>query len=171
MLSRFFPKEFHNSVFEINYEALFEKGFRGLIFDIDNTLAAFDIPHPPKKVVALVKSLQKIGFRLCLLSNNSAQRVKGFNNSLGLPAIHKAGKPQKRGLRKALSLLKLTKERTAIIGDQLFTDVWGGNRTGIYTILVNPLAKRDEWTVKLKRAPEKLVKNIYFKRYHNTGGN
>ena len=171
-LNRFFPREHYNSVFEIDYETLYAKGFRGLIFDIDNTLAAFDIPDPPAEVVELINHLKQIGFGVCLLSNNNEQRVVAFNNPLELPAIHKAGKPKKRGILKAVSLLNLPKEQTAIIGDQLFTDIWGGNRCGVHTILVDPLATRDEWTVKLKRKPEKIVKNIYMKRYFNqTGGN
>ena len=172
ILSRFFPREFYNSVYEIDYETLYANGFRGLIFDIDNTLAAFDVPDPPNEVVELISRLKQLGFGVCLLSNNSEKRVVGFNNPLELPAIHKAGKPRRRGLRKAIELLKLPKEQTAIIGDQLFTDIWGGNRMNIHTILVNPLATRDEWTVKLKRKPEKIVKKIYMKKYHNQiGGN
>jgi len=163
MFSRFYPKEYYNSVYEINYETLYEKGFRGLIFDIDNTLAVFDEALPSQKVIALFEKLQQMGFKLCLFSNNNKTRVSGFNQPLGLPAIHKAGKPKKKGIRKALHLLNLPCEQAVIIGDQMFTDVWGGNRSNVYTILVEPIAKRDEWTVKLKRAPEKFIKNKYLK--------
>ena len=170
-LNRFFPREYYKSVYDVDYEALLTKGFRGLLFDIDNTLAAFDIPEPPESVIMLLNKLKKMGFAVCLFSNNNAARVEGFNKTLALPAVHKAGKPKKRGIEKALRLLSLPKQQVAIIGDQLFTDVWGGNRSGVHTILVDPLAARDEWTVKLKRKPEKILKNIYFKRQQKTGGN
>jgi len=168
MISRFWPKEHYSSVYEIDYGGLWEKGFRGLIFDIDNTLAVFDVPLPPDEVLSLFERLKGLGFKLCLFSNNSEARVKGFNEPLGLPAIHKAGKPKKKGIGKALALLDLPKEQAVIIGDQLFTDIWGGNRSGVYTVLVEPLAKRDEWTVKLKRAPEKFVKRMYLKHKNKT---
>jgi len=166
MLKRFFPREFYNSVFEIDYGLLMKKGFCGLVFDIDNTLAAFDIAEPPDNVLELFENLKAMGFKLCLLSNNSEQRVVGFNRKLNLHAIHKAGKPKRRGIYRALELIGLKKEQVVLIGDQMFTDVWGGNRSGVYTILVNPLASRDEWTVKLKRKPEKIVKSIFLKKYN-----
>jgi len=163
MFNRFYPKEHYLSVYDIDYESLWARGFRGLVFDIDNTLAVFDEPLPSNEILKLLKKLQSMGFKPCLFSNNSKARVKAFNKPLALPAIHKAGKPQKKGFRKALSLLKMPRKKAVVIGDQLFTDVWGGNRCGIHTILVEPIAKRDEWTVKLKRALEKFVKNRYIK--------
>jgi len=164
MLKRFFPDAFYSSIFDIPFDALQEAGVCGLIVDIDNTLATFDVPDPPEQVVQLLADLRDAGFRVCLFSNNSEKRVTRFNAHLGLPAIYKAGKPKKRGIRRALGLLDTEAEQTALIGDQLFTDIWGANRCGIKSILVEPIAKRDEWTVKLKRKPEQWVMRAYRKR-------
>jgi hypothetical protein len=165
ILKRFIPKEHYPSIYEIDYEALYSKGFRGLIFDIDNTVAPCDVPKPPKKAVKLLKRLSGMGFSLCLLSNNSKKRVGIFNKGLCLPSVHRAGKPGKKGIGQAVMLCGVKAGQAVLIGDQLFTDVWGGNRCGVYTVLVDPVADRDEWTVWLKRKPEAVLK--YFLRKKN----
>ena len=153
-----------DSVRHIDYDRLWRQGVRGLIFDIDNTLVTFDIPHPPQWVVDFLSALAAKGFGICLLSNNSQARVRGFCTQLKYPHIWRAGKPKLKGIRRAAMLLGLDKSQIAIIGDQIFTDCFCGNRLGIYTILSKPIAKRDEWTVKLKRWPEKLVLKAYERR-------
>ena len=164
MLERFFPDAFYPSIFDVPFKRLYDEGIRGLIIDIDNTLATYDVPEPPTAVVKLLQELLAMGFRVCLFSNNSRARVERFNADLGLPAVFKAGKPKKRGVQKALSMLSLSAEQAALIGDQLFTDVWGGNRCGLKTILLEPIARRDEWTVRLKRPPEQIVLRAYKRR-------
>jgi len=164
MLERFFPDAMYRSIFDVPFDKLLANGVRGLIIDIDNTLATYDVPDPPDTVVQLLDDLRTRGFRICLFSNNSEKRVARFCQNLGLPAIHKAGKPRKRGVKRALSILDVPKEQVALIGDQLFTDVWCGRRCGIYAILVEPIAKRDEWTVRLKRKPEQLIMRAYKRR-------
>jgi len=164
MLERFFPDEYYPSIREVPFDALHARGIRGLIIDIDNTLAPYDVPEPPEAVTRLLRSLEAKGFRICLFSNNGKTRVERFNASLGLLAVYKAGKPKKRGIRKAMSMLTLSAAETALIGDQLFTDIWGGNRCGLRTILLEPIAQRDEWTVRLKRPPEQFVLRAYKRR-------
>ena len=164
MLERFFPKAYYASISKVPFDALWAEGIRGLIIDIDNTLATFDVPDPPKEIVRLLDDLREQGFRVCLFSNNKKARVERFNAELGLPAIHKAGKPKKRGVKRALAMLDVSRDQAALIGDQLFTDVWCGNRCGVKSILVEPIAKRDEWTVRLKRKPEQLVFRAYRKK-------
>ena len=164
MLKRFFPDAYYDSVFSVPFDMLWAEGIRGLIIDIDNTLATFDVPDPPEAVVQLLQDLCGKGFQVCLFSNNKKERVERFNANLKLNAIHKAGKPKKRGVRQALAMLGVPREQVALIGDQLFTDVWCGNRNGLKSILVEPIAKRDEWTVMLKRKPEQIVMRAYRKR-------
>jgi len=159
-----FPKESAESVLDIDYARLWHMGIRGLIFDIDNTLVTFDVPEPTAQVITLLEGLIHQGFGVCLLSNNSEARVKGFCKNLDYPHIWKARKPGKAGIMRALEHLKLDRNQVAIIGDQVFTDCLGGNRLGIHTILTTPIAKRDEWTVKLKRLPEKLVLRAYTRK-------
>ena len=159
-----FPKEAAASVYDIDYDKLWQAGIRGLIFDIDNTLVTFDIPTPPAEIVDLLHGLKRKGFGICLLSNNCEERVKGFSQNLGYHHIWKAKKPGLTGISRAMEHLGLAAEQVAIVGDQIFTDCLVGNRLGIHTILTTPIAKRDEWTVKLKRLPEKFVLRAYEQR-------
>ncbi len=161
MLKRFYPTHYFESVKHIEYDKLLEKGRTALIFDLDNTLAPFDIVEPDDNIIKFIKELQDKGFKVCLVSNNKGKRVEIFNQKLGLPMVSKAGKPKLGGITRAINLLDAKKEECVMIGDQMFTDVWVGNRLGIVSILVKPIANRDEFTVKLKRGMEKQV----FKRY------
>jgi len=163
MLKRFFPKAYVDSVFAVDYKALYQQGYRAVIFDIDNTLAPYHVRHPSAKTTGLLKRLVRLGFGVCLLSNNKEARVAEFNKSLNLAAVHRAGKPGVKGVSRALEELSSTPETTVLIGDQLFTDIWCGNRKGLLTILVKPISNRDEWTVRPKRGLERLVLKSYLK--------
>lgn len=167
MLECFFPKKYYNSVYDISLKELHSKNIKGIIFDIDNTLAPFDIKYPDKKTQLFFKTLKQEGFKLSLVSNNKETRVKLFNTKLKVPCVAKAGKPRLRGIKKAMHLMKTDITSTAFVGDQAFTDMWAGNRIGMYTILIKPICERDEWTVKLKRILEKQVLKIYFRRKEN----
>ena len=163
-LEKFFPKLYYNSVYEIDFESLKRKNIKGIIFDIDNTLAPFDIKYPDEKVKNFLKKLMEDGFKVSLVSNNKGNRVQIFNEELKLPAVSKAGKPRLGGLIKAMNLMGTDIETTAFVGDQIYTDVWAGNRMGVHSILVKPICERDEWTVRLKRGLEKPILKIYFKK-------
>ena len=164
-----FPKQSADSVHDIDYDKLWHDGIRGLIFDIDNTLVTFDIPEPTEQIIVLLARLTQKGFGICLLSNNGEARVKGFCRNIDYPHIWRAKKPGLKGISRAMAHLGLEKHQVAIIGDQIFTDSFVGNRFGIHTILTAPIAKRDEWTVKLKRLPEKLVLRAYARRERKNG--
>ena len=158
----FAPDFFYDSVYDVNYEMLRELGIRGLIFDIDNTLAAFDEALPPEETVQLIARLQTMGFSLCLLTNNSEGRLRQFNQDLGLPGFAGALKPLPFGVRKAAGAMGTSLEETAIIGDQLFSDVWAGRNCGIRAIMVSPISQRDFWFVKIKRLIEKRMLRGFF---------
>lgn len=164
MLECFFPKKYYKSIYDISITDLHKKNIKGIIFDIDNTLAPYDIKYPDTKTKEFLKKLKAEGFKISLVSNNKGDRVQIFNSKLKLPAVSKAGKPRLRGLIKAMNLMETDIKATAFVGDQAFTDMWAGNRMGVYTILVNPISNRDEWTVRLKRGLEKQVLKIYFRR-------
>ena len=167
MLKRFYPDYYITSIFEIDTEDLREKGIKALIFDIDNTLVPYDVELPTKEIIKYFKELQDKGFKICLFSNNNKERVIRFNTGLKLIAIHKANKPLKRKFKVAMKLLGTNENSTAIVGDQIFTDVYGGNRTGITTVLVKPVSDKDEWITKVKRGIERRLINAYEKSRNN----
>jgi HAD superfamily phosphatase (TIGR01668 family) len=162
MFNNLFPDEYYDSVYEIPYKDLKAKGIKAVIFDIDNTLAEHNFVRPPEKTVNLLRRLEKMGFKVCLLTNNSKRSLARFNKTLKLPA-YTGLKPFAGKARKAMKALGSSSEETAIIGDQVFTDVWCGKKIKAKSILVKPLSKRDALTVKLKRGFEKLVISQYEK--------
>ncbi len=164
ILERFFPDIYVKSVYELPLAELKARGIRGLVFDIDNTVAPFDLAEPENDLIELFLFLKKQGFRLCILSNNNKERVQLFNKNLKTLAVHKAGKPGVRKLRQALKKLKLSAKNTAMVGDQVFTDMWCGHRAGLTCILTAPICNRDQLVTKVKRGLEKQVLKVYFKR-------
>lgn len=160
MFRIFYPKERAASAYDIPYEALRKKGIRGVIFDIDNTLVPHDAPAE-KKTVELFERLHRLGCATCLLSNNKEKRVAEFAGQVDSPYIFKAGKPKTGGYEKAMELMGTDRTSTLFVGDQLFTDVFGANRAGIASVLVNPINPREEIQIVLKRYPERLVLWFY----------
>lgn len=166
MKNRFIPDLYLNTVYELDIGKLKTHGIKAIIVDIDNTLVSWDTKEPDEKVNELVRKLTSEGFKICILSNNTRKRVEEFNKCLKLPAIHKAVKPSKASFRRAMSLMGSEAGNTAVIGDQLFTDVLGGNRLGLFTVLVPPISDKEfVWTRfvrKLERfilKRKKLIKN------------
>ena len=162
MFEIFYPDHMITSAYSIPYEKLYERGIRALIFDIDNTLTEHGKPAT-ERTIELMDRLKKIGFRICLLSNNKEARVKMFNEKIQVDYIYKAGKPKCSGYEQAMKKMGTTKKNTVFIGDQLFTDVWGAKRTGIETYLVEPIDKQEEIQIVLKRYLEKPILYCYKK--------
>ena len=162
MFRTFYPDEYVDSTYGIDYEALYEEGFRGIIFDVDNTLVEHGA-DADERAIQLFLRLKAIGFDCCLLSNNKEPRVKRFNQQIGTNYIHKASKPKRIGYQNAMKKMNTTKETTLFIGDQLFTDVWGAKRVGIRNILVEPIGKKEEIQIVLKRYLERIVLYFYKK--------
>lgn len=160
MIERFYPDERIASSYVIPYEQLFEEGWRGLIYDIDNTLVPHNAPADDR-AVKLFERLRSIGFKTCLLSNNRDARVRPFARLLRTQYICMAWKPAKRGYYKAMESMGTTLANTIFIGDQLFTDVWGAKRIGMRNILVNPINPKEEFQIVLKRRLEKIVLDRY----------
>ena len=156
------PDYYFDSVFDIPYENLWQQNIRGLIFDVDNTLTAFDEKKPSPETTELLQKLQDMGFKLCLLTNNTNKRLAGFNQELALLGYANALKPFTSGIKKAMSEMKVIPAQTAIIGDQLLTDVWAGKNAGIATILVKPITQRDFLFVRIKRLIENRMLRKFF---------
>lgn len=161
MFRTFFPDEYLDSTYVIDFEKLYAQGYRGLIFDIDNTLVPHGAPADERAKDLFIR-LQKIGFQCCLLSNNRYERVSSFNKDVQVHFIEDAHKPYRKNYRRAMELMGTDLKTTAFIGDQLFTDVYGAKRTGMHNILVKPIHPKEEIQIVLKRKLEKIV--LYFYR-------
>ncbi|MDW7677954.1 MAG: YqeG family HAD IIIA-type phosphatase [Bacillota bacterium] len=142
---------------DIPLQQLKHKGIKGLLIDIDNTLVAWDAPEPAEPIRRWVRNAHRMGFQVVLVSNNKTGRVKTVSDFLNVHGMAGAKKPTTGVLKKAMRLMKLTRPETAIIGDQIFTDVLGGNRLGITTILVTPMKSREFWWTSLVRPVERRV--------------
>lgn len=162
MFKMFFPDEYLESTYKINFEELYRKGYRGIIFDIDNTLVPHGAPSDEKSE-KLFENLKQIGFQCCLLSNNQYQRVSSFNEKIQVHFIENAHKPSRKNYLKAMELMGTSLENTLFVGDQLFTDVYGAKRVGIHNILVKPIHPKEEIQIVLKRKLEKIVLFFYAK--------
>lgn len=161
MFDMFFPDRYVASAYVIDYENLYKEGFKGLIFDIDNTLVPHGAPAD-KRAVELFERLKRIGFKCCLISNNQEPRVKMFNERIQVDYVYNAHKPSVRNYKKAMEIMGTGTGDTLFIGDQLFTDVWGAKRAGIQSILVKPIHPKEEVQIVLKRYLERIV--LYFYR-------
>jgi HAD superfamily phosphatase (TIGR01668 family) len=160
MLERFYPDEYRASAYVIDYEKMYQRGYRGILFDIDNTLVPHDAPVDERSI-KLFERLESIGFSCCFISNNGKSRVKSFNEKIGNPYIHHAKKPSSAGFQKGMMLMGTTPQNTFLVGDQLFTDVWGASNARIYCILVKPINPKEKWSIVLKRVLEKVVLFFY----------
>ena len=155
-MALFFPGEYLDSTYVIDFDKLYNDGYRAVIFDVDNTL----VPHgepADERAKELFAHLKELGFSCMLLSNNKEPRVKSFNDVVQVNYIYKANKPFPANYRKAMEILGSNTENTLFVGDQIFTDVMGGNIAGIRTILVKPIHPKEEIQIVIKRIPEKVV--------------
>lgn len=160
MLKRFFPDNETDNAYDIDYEELYRQGYRGIIFDIDNTLVPHGAPADDR-AVSLFAGLREIGYQTCALSNNKEPRVKSFCDAVGSRYIFKAGKPGRAGYEKAMERMGTSAQNTVFVGDQLFTDVWGAKKAGIMTYLVRPIHPKEEIQIVLKRKLERIVLFFY----------
>ena len=151
MLERFYPGEYVDSTYEIDFDRLYEDGYRGVIFDIDNTLVPHGAPAD-ERACALFAHLKELGYHCMLLSNNKEPRVKMFNDAVQVSYIYKAGKPNPANYRKAMEQMGTDEKNTLL---------WGANRAGIRTILVKPIDPKEEIQIVLKRYLEKIVLFFY----------
>jgi HAD superfamily phosphatase (TIGR01668 family) len=159
----FIPSVFYDSFFDIDFKDLKEKGIRYIISDLDNTLIPYDIDTPTPNVIDKLKELETLGFQVILLSNNKPIRINTFMKGLSIKGYANARKPLLIGINKAMKSLGYPKlDEVVLIGDQLMTDIWGANRLGVYSILVNPIKRKTEkWYTKMNRKiEEKMIEKI-----------
>ncbi|MBR1389983.1 MAG: YqeG family HAD IIIA-type phosphatase [Lachnospiraceae bacterium] len=163
MLERFYPGEYLDSTYGIDFDRLYREGYRGIIFDIDNTLVPHGAPAD-ERAQKLFGHLKALGYSCMLLSNNKEPRVKMFNDKVQVSYIYKAGKPSVQNYVKAMEQMGTDTSNTLFVGDQIFTDVYGANRAGIRTILVKPIHPKEEIQIVLKRYLEKIVLFFYHRK-------
>ena len=146
------------SILDIENDFFEKEGIEYLLIDIDNTLVADNAPDADERAVSFLKSLQEKGISFYLVSNNTEERVKSFNRDLDYPYIFRARKPFSKKIRAVMKEMGAKKENTALIGDQIFTDLLASKNSGIRMILVSPINTKIENTFfKVKRFLEKLV--------------
>jgi len=166
MLHIFYPDEYLESTYRIPFDELYRKGYRGVLFDIDNTLVPHDAPADDR-AKALFARLKELGFKTCLISNNKVPRVKMFNEEIGTKYVFNAHKPSTKNYCRAMAMMGTGRKNTIFVGDQLFTDVYGANRAGIRSILVKPIHPKEEIQIVLKRYLERIVLKEYLKNRQN----
>lgn len=158
-----YPKEYLNSVKDIDLNLLKKNNIKGLILDVDNTLISLD-KKMPAGVADWAKNLKNEGIKICILSNsNKINKVESVAKILEVPYIFFGKKPLKSGFLRAKKLLKLDNENIAVVGDQIFTDILGANRCKMYSILVKPIEEKDYFITRVKRPLEKFIIRRYEK--------
>lgn len=158
-----YPKANFNNVREIDIKFLQKNNIKALILDVDNTLIDYDKNLEPE-TIKWAEKLRKQGIKLYILSNtNKKEKVKTVAEKLNIEYEYFAKKPLKSGFKKVQEKLQEQPENIGVVGDQIFTDVVGGNRCKMFTILVEPIAEKDIWITRLKRPIENAIKKKYMK--------
>lgn len=164
LLKFFVPANYYTSVDLIRPEDLLKKGIKGVLTDLDNTLVCWNDPETNQKVIDWFKRMHDAGIKTVIISNNSEKRVHEFAEPMAVDYVHKARKPLASGFKKGISKMQLQNDQVAIIGDQLLTDVLGGNLLGIHTILVDPLDSKEFAVTKFNRNIEKKIIKYLFRK-------
>ncbi|RSL34451.1 YqeG family HAD IIIA-type phosphatase [Salibacterium salarium] len=159
MFKYFVPNEYLPSVYDLNLEDLTKRNIKGIITDLDNTLVEWDRPEATPELLDWMYFVKQQGFLVTIVSNNNKERVSTFSEPTGIKFIHSAKKPMGKAFRKACKNMGLKKSEVVVMGDQVLTDVVGGNRAGFYTVLVVPVGKGDGFFTKLNRKVERRVLN------------
>lgn len=161
------PDMFFDDIYQITPEYLTSLGIKGLILDIDNTLVTYDDPIPTPKVSQWFENMRKSGISIAFVSNNNHERVKIFNESLGYFGTGKSGKPFGRNIRRAMAHMGTNEKNTALIGDQLFTDIMAGKCAKLAkSFLVLPIKDKLTPFFRFKRMLEKP----YIRKYKKLNG-
>jgi len=157
MLKKLKPKLYVDSIYHIDFEKLKRKGINGIIIDLDNTITEWDNPRLSDQTCDWFAKMKHSGLKACIASNNSHDRVVKAVEKLGIPYVAKANKPRRGAFRKAMEIMKTKPEQTAVVGDQIFTDILGGNRLNLFTILVVPINTKEFIGTRLVRILERKV--------------
>lgn len=158
-MEQYIPDVYQKSIYTINYEKLKDRGIKCLLFDLDNTISPVGIKTPSAKTKDLFQELKKMNFKIIIFSNSGPKRLEPFKEELQVEVHPHSMKPLKKNFIKIMNKHNLKDSETAIIGDQFLTDIIGGNKVGITTILVNPIGLKDFFFTKINRLREKRIIN------------
>lgn len=159
------PDLYSNSLAEVDLEALYNRGIRFILLDLDNTILPWRDYTIPTESAEWVKKALDLGMKVCIASNTrNPRRMYAVSEKLGVPCLDKIAKPRRTGLRAAIRMMGGTLEQSVIIGDQIFTDIVGGNRLRIMTILVRPMHPREFIGTKISRLFEKPILALLARR-------
>ena len=163
MFKKFYPSMTVENVFQLDENFYISNGIKGVIFDIDNTLVTSDVLKPTDEILEYFEFLKKSGIKIAIVSNNYKERVDLFCSGLDIVYVSRAWKPFKKNLRAVMSTFSLCPNEVCLVGDQIFTDIYGGKRMKFYTVLVTALGKSETRFVAFKRIFEKMVMAEYEK--------
>ncbi|MBO1003450.1 YqeG family HAD IIIA-type phosphatase [Pseudogracilibacillus auburnensis] len=164
MLNLFLPNKHVKSIFDIEPTFLQAEGKKGIIIDLDNTLVPWNVSHATDEVITWLKKMDDANIKVTIFSNNNEERVTVFAEPLGTSFIYQARKPLQRAFKRAKIQMELETDEIVVIGDQLLTDILGGNKAGFYTILVVPIVQSDAPITKFNRNVERLILNYFYRK-------
>ncbi len=169
MIELYKPDIYKRDIYSIDYKKLKSSGIKCILFDLDNTLVPYYRNRPSRKLKDFIEKLKDMGFKVILFSNSNKKRLTPFKNILELDCSASSRKPSEKKFKKVLKEYKFDQSEVVIIGDQIITDVFGGNRIGILSILVKPISKKEPIWTKINRIREnkkirKLERMGIFKR-------
>lgn len=160
MFGKLYPSAYAKDVFSIDYKKLYEKGYRGILFDVDNTLVHHNDDATPE-VEALFREIFAIGLKTILISDNTTARLERFTKNIDTPFIADANKPQATSFEKALEVLGIEKSEAVVIGDQMFMDIAGANNALMDSIMVHFVVKDAKAKIGIRRYIEKFILFFY----------
>ncbi|MEB8126713.1 YqeG family HAD IIIA-type phosphatase [Staphylococcus succinus] len=164
----FMPNEYVQSIFQIDFQKLSASGVKGIVTDLDNTLVGWDEAEPTEAVKNWFDKARALGITVTIVSNNNEKRVGSFSKSLNVDYIFKAKKPRGRAFDRAAKSMQLDPSEIVVIGDQMLTDVFGGNRRGLFTIMVVPVKQTDGFITKFNRMIERRLLQHFRKKGYIT---
>ena len=156
-MEQYIPDMYQKSIYTIPYPKLLLMGIHVLLYDLDNTISPVSIKEPSSKTKKLFDELNQQRFTIFIFSNGAKKRVNHFCDVLEVDGSYRACKPSMKHFQSFMTQHEIHGNEVAMIGDQLLTDILGGNRVGITTILVNPISKKDLLPTYINRIREKRI--------------
>ena len=157
MIEKVIPDIYQKSIYYINYDKLYKKGIRCIIFDLDNTITPIHVKKPTKRLKRLFDELRDKGFKVIIMSNSPKYRIEPFKTYLNVDACAFSLKPRKNKYERIMEKFKYKHTEVAAVGDQLLTDIYGANKLDLTSILVNPLTDHDFTITFINRIIEKFI--------------